>query len=32
MAISWKKTNLPTLAEKKIDMANEMCQADLRRH
>lgn len=29
MAISWKKTNLPTLAEKKLTMANETCQASI---
>ncbi len=27
MAITWKKTDLPTLAEKKLKMANETCQA-----
>lgn len=27
MAIVWKKTDLPTLAEKKLSMANEACQS-----
>lgn len=26
MALTWKKNDLPTLAEKKIQMANESCQ------
>ena len=26
MALKWKKTDLPTLAQRKVDMANETCQ------
>lgn len=29
MAIAWKKNDLPTLAEKKISMANETCQSSI---
>lgn len=26
MAVKWNKTDLPTLAQRKVDMANETCQ------
>lgn len=29
MAIQWKKSDLPTLTEKKVKMANEICQSSI---